>query len=66
MDKWENLVMASTFVVGALVGWEFESFAYGVAAWLIASGAIVWLAVLYDAVESRVAKHYAAKHEGGR
>ena len=56
----------STFVIGVLVGWEFQSFAYGVTAWLSTTGAIVWLAVLYDEVKERVEKYYRAKYEGGR
>jgi enoyl-[acyl-carrier-protein] reductase (NADH) len=56
----------STFVIGVLVGWEFQSFAYGVAAWLSTTGAIVWLSVLYEEVKERVENYYRAKYEGGR
>jgi enoyl-[acyl-carrier-protein] reductase (NADH) len=55
-----------TFVIGVLVGWEFQSFAYGVAAWLSTTGAIVWLSVLYEEVKERVEDYYRAKYEGGR
>ena len=62
-----TLILAvSTFVIGVLVGWEFQSFADGVTAWLSTTGAIVWLTVLYEEVKERVENYYRAKYEGGR
>ena len=62
-----TLILAvSTFVIGVLVGWEFQSFAYGVTAWLSTTGAIVWLTVLYEEVKERVENYYRAKYEGRR